>query len=104
MQSLEELHLLEGHQRTAGERTRFRDTPREVKAYSAAGMAGWAAQLGSPAPEAPRSRRMARIGGIAAIVALLLYLVWRTTFTMPHGGPDLAVAWTLVTFEALPFV
>ena len=87
-----------------GEQPQFRDTPAEVKAYSTAGLAGWAAQLGSPAPEAPRSRRMARTGGIAAIAALLLYLTWRIAFTMPLGGGDLVIAWTLVTFEALPLI
>ncbi|MCX2749788.1 glycosyltransferase [Arthrobacter sp. MI7-26] len=88
----------------SGGRTQVRDTPREVRAYSAAGIAAWAAQLGSPAPEAPRSRRMARTGGIASIAALLLYLTWRITFTMPLGGWDPVIAWTLVTFEALPLL
>lgn len=87
-----------------GERTPFRDTPLEVKTFSTAGIAAWAAQLGSPAPEAPRSRRMARTGGIASIAALLLYLTWRIAFTMPLGGWDHAIAWTLVAFEALPLV
>ncbi|MEZ2391529.1 glycosyltransferase [bacterium RCC_150] len=42
------------------------------------------------------------MGGIAAIAALVMYLTWRIAFTMPAGGWDHAIAWTLVTFEALP--
>jgi cellulose synthase (UDP-forming) len=45
---------------------------------------------------------MAHIGGIAAITALVAYLTWRIAFTLPLGGWNLAVAWVLVGFEALP--
>lgn len=45
---------------------------------------------------------MAHIGGIAAIAALVLYLTWRVAFTLPAGGWNLGIAWTLVIFEALP--
>jgi cellulose synthase (UDP-forming) len=47
---------------------------------------------------------MAHVGGIAAISALLAYLTWRVAYTLPVGGWNLAVAWMLVTFEALPMV
>lgn len=65
-------------------------------------VAAWAARLDRPAPEPSRSRRMAHIGGIAAIAALVLYLTWRVAFTLPAGGWNLGIAWTLVIFEALP--
>ncbi|UVJ40432.1 glycosyltransferase family 2 protein [Arthrobacter sp. CJ23] len=94
------MHSLERNVR--GGDVEERDTAREVRAVTTAGLAAWTAQLGSPAPEAKRSRRMARIGGIAAIAALLLYLIWRIAFTMPLGGWNSGVAWTLVIFEALP--
>ena len=42
------------------------------------------------------------MGGIAAIAALVFYLTWRVLFTMPSGEWNLAIAWILVTFEALP--
>jgi cellulose synthase (UDP-forming) len=45
---------------------------------------------------------MAHFGGIAAIAALVLYLTWRVAFTLPSGGWNLGIAWTLVIFEALP--
>lgn len=67
-----------------------------------AGIASWAAQLGTPGPEAPRSRRMAHIGGIAAIGSLVIYLTWRLAFTLPAGGWNLFIALVLVAFEALP--
>jgi len=66
------------------------------------GIAAWARQLGSPFPEPARSRRLAHVGGIAAIAALLAYLTWRVIYTLPAGGPNLVVAWVLVTFETLP--
>lgn len=96
------MHALERNTRAGEEPVAERDTPREVRAASKAGIAAWTAQLGAPAPEAKRSRRMARTGGIAAIAALVLYLSWRIAFTMPLGGANLAVAWILVIFEALP--
>jgi len=65
-------------------------------------VAGWANQLGAPHAETSHSRRMAHLGGVAAAVALLAYLTWRIAFTLPVGGANLAVAWLLVTFEALP--
>ena len=65
-------------------------------------IAPWARQLHPPAPEPVRSRRVAQLGGIAAVVALLGYLSWRIAFTLPVGGWNLAVAWLLVSFEALP--
>ncbi|WP_115786747.1 glycosyltransferase [Arthrobacter silvisoli] len=95
------MHALE-HLRAGTENSSGRDTPKETSAYTKAGIAGWAAQLGRPAPEAPRSRRMAHIGGISAIAALVFYLAWRITFTLPTGGANLVAAWVLVTFEALP--
>jgi cellulose synthase (UDP-forming) len=67
-------------------------------------VAGWASQLGSPTVEPVRSRRLAHLGGIAAISALIAYLTWRITYTLPVGGWNLAVAWLLVSFEALPLV
>lgn len=69
---------------------------------SRASIAGWAARLGPPGCESPRSRRLAHVGGVAAVVVLVLYLIWRLLFTMPTGGWNLAIAWILVTFEALP--
>ncbi|WP_427132092.1 glycosyltransferase family 2 protein [Pseudarthrobacter sp. S9] len=75
---------------------------RDAKAFSKAGLAGWAAQVGSPALEGTRSRRMAHIGGIAAIASLVLYLGWRLAFTLPADGGNLTIAWILVIFEALP--
>jgi cellulose synthase (UDP-forming) len=66
--------------------------------------AGWASQLGSPTVESARSRRMAHLGGIAAIGALIAYLTWRIAYTLPVGGWNLAIAWLLVSFEALPLV
>ncbi|MET4097370.1 glycosyltransferase family 2 protein [Arthrobacter sp. UYCu712] len=76
--------------------------PVEAKALSRAGIAGWAARLGSPVSEAPRSRRWAHVGGVAAIFVLVLYLIWRVLFTMPSGDWNLTIAWILVIFEALP--
>ena len=67
-------------------------------------VAAWTEQLGSPMPESDRTRLSARIGGLAAIVALLAYLTWRISFTFPTGGTNLALAWLLVTFEALPLI
>ena len=78
------------------------DLQRAARLLSRAGVASWAAQLGTPGPEAPRSRRMAHIGGIAAIGSLVIYLTWRVAFTLPAGGWNLTVALVLVTFEALP--
>lgn len=77
-------------------------TPPSAKALARAGIAGWAARLGTPGPESPRSRRWAHLGAVAAIAALVLYLCWRTLFTLPSDEGDLTVAWILVTFEALP--
>jgi cellulose synthase (UDP-forming) len=65
-------------------------------------VAAWAAQLHAPDVEPVRSRRMAHAGGIAAIGAVLVYLTWRIAFTLPVGGWNLAIAWMLVSFEALP--
>ncbi len=79
-----------------------RPVPLDATALTRAGIAGWAARLGPPGPEAPRSRRLAHVGGIAAIAALVMYLTWRVLFTMPSGEWNLAIAWILVTFEALP--
>lgn len=79
-----------------------RPVPLDATALTRAGIAGWAARLGPPGAEAPRSRRLAHVGGIAAIAALVLYLTWRVLFTMPSGEWNLAIAWILVTFEALP--
>jgi cellulose synthase/poly-beta-1,6-N-acetylglucosamine synthase-like glycosyltransferase len=76
----------------------MRDSPAQPR------MAAWASQLQSPAVEPAQSRRMAHVGGIAAISALLAYLTWRVGYTLPVGGWNLAVAWMLVTFEALPMV
>ncbi|HUP76045.1 MAG TPA: glycosyltransferase family 2 protein [Acidimicrobiales bacterium] len=45
---------------------------------------------------------MARVGGVAAVASLLTYLVWRVAWTLPLGGWNRSVAWTLVAFEALP--
>jgi len=79
-----------------------RPVPLDATALTRSGIAGWAARLGPPGPEAPRSRRLAHVGGIAAIAALVMYLTWRVLFTMPSGEWNLAIAWILVTFEALP--
>lgn len=76
--------------------------PPSAKALARAGIAGWAARLGTPGPESPRSRRWAHLGAVAAIAALVLYLCWRILFTLPSDEGDLTVAWILVTFEALP--
>jgi cellulose synthase (UDP-forming) len=65
-------------------------------------IAAWAARLGPPTIESRRSRLLARVGGIAAITAVVAYLTWRIAFTLPLGGWNLAVAWGLVAFEALP--
>ncbi|MCU1658355.1 MAG: hypothetical protein JWO57_3011 [Pseudonocardiales bacterium] len=67
-------------------------------------LAAWADRLGSPTAEPTRSRRMAHVGGVAAIAALVGYLSWRIGYTLPGGGWNRAVAWLLVTFEALPLV
>jgi cellulose synthase (UDP-forming) len=77
-------------------------TTEAVEGRPAVGVAAWVAQVESPTPEPARSRRMAHIGGIAAITALVAYLTWRIAFTLPLGGWNLAVAWVLVGFEALP--
>ena len=95
------MHAIE-NLRAGTERPTGRDTPRETSAYTKAGIAAWAAQLGKPAAEAPRSRRMAHLGGVSAIAALVLYLAWRIIFTLPTGGANVVVAWVLVAFEALP--
>ena len=76
--------------------------PFEAKALAKAGIAGWAARLGTPGIEASRSRRLAHVGALAAIAALVLYLVWRVLFTLPSGEWNLTIAWILLTFEALP--
>jgi cellulose synthase (UDP-forming) len=65
-------------------------------------LAAWASWLGAPHAEPGRSRRWAHVGGLAAIVALVTYLTWRIAYTLPAGGWNRAVAWTLVAFEALP--
>jgi cellulose synthase (UDP-forming) len=65
-------------------------------------LAGWVEQLGAPARESASSRRWAHLGGLASLGALVGYLVWRVAFTLPVGGWNLAVAITLVCFEALP--
>lgn len=67
-------------------------------------IAAWAAQLAAPAAESSRSRLTARVGGVAAITALVGYLSWRIAYTLPAGGWNLAVASTLVGFEALPLM
>jgi len=77
-------------------------SPADAKTLSRAGIAGWAARLGSPGPEDPFSRRMAHLGGVVAVAVLILYLLWRVMFTMPAGGSNLMMAWILVGFEALP--
>ncbi|MEV8150542.1 glycosyltransferase [Arthrobacter sp. NPDC080073] len=74
----------------------------DAKVLARAGIAGWAARLGSPGPEEPFSRRMAHLGGVMSVAVLILYLLWRMMFTLPAGGPNLVMAWILVTFEALP--
>ena len=55
----------------------------------------WAIHLGPPHAETARSRRMARVGGVAAVLALVAYLVWRAAWTLPVGGWNRSVAWTL---------
>src|SRR5258706_11081997 len=65
-------------------------------------IAAWAMDLGSPGPEVANSRRWAHIGALTSIVALLSYLTWRVAVTLPGGGWNRAVAWTLIGFEALP--
>jgi cellulose synthase (UDP-forming) len=67
-------------------------------------IASWAHQIGSPTPESAGSRRLAHVGGLVAIGALIGYLTWRITFTLPAGGWNRWVAWTLVTFEAIPLI
>lgn len=96
------MSTLHKHYADAAPGPEARDLAKVAKSFSKAGIASWAAQLGPPAPEARRSRRMAHIGGVAAIGALVMYLTWRVAFTLPAGGWNLAVAWILVTFEALP--
>jgi cellulose synthase (UDP-forming) len=61
-------------------------------------------QLGAPDVEDGRTRWSARIGGLAAVFALVGYLVWRAAFTIPAGGWNVAIAWALVSFEALPLL
>lgn len=73
-----------------------------AKDLSRAGLAGWVLQMGAPSAEPRRSRRMARIGGVTAVVALIMYLTWRAVFTLPVGDWNLALAWILLVFEALP--
>ena len=65
-------------------------------------LAGWASVLSAPGPEPARSRRLAHLGGLASVTALVAYLTWRIGWTLPAGGTDRAIAWTLVVFEALP--
>lgn len=47
---------------------------------------------------------MAHLGGVSAATALLLYVTWRIAFTLPDDGWDLAAAWLLVSFEAVPLL
>ncbi|HEX9225046.1 MAG TPA: glycosyltransferase [Arthrobacter sp.] len=96
------MSTLQVHSSGQTEHAGSRDLQREARVLSRAGIASWAAQLGTPGPEAPRSRRMAHIGGIAAVGSLAIYLTWRVAFTLPAGGWNLAVALVLVAFEALP--
>jgi cellulose synthase (UDP-forming) len=67
-------------------------------------MAGWADLLGAPSAEATRSRDLAHLGGFAALTALVGYLTWRIAFTLPASGANLAAAWVLIGFEAIPLV
>ncbi len=75
---------------------------RDVRIEPGSRLAGWAYLLRPPRREAARSRQLAHVGGVTALTSLVVYLTWRVLFTMPSGGWDLAAAWTLVVFEALP--
>lgn len=66
--------------------------------------AGWADLLGAPSTESTRSRDLAHLGGFAAVLALVGYLTWRVAYTLPASGLNLAAAWTLIAFEAIPLV
>src|SRR5262245_18439375 len=83
--------------RIGGRVTPASDSPRLT-------LAPWAQRVGSPTAESAASRRTAHIGGLAAIGALLAYLSWRIAYTLPVGGWNLSVAWTIVAFESLPMI
>ena len=65
-------------------------------------LAPWALEIAAPPSESPPARTLARIGGVTAVVALVAYLTWRLAFTLPAGGWNRTVAFTLIGFEALP--
>src|SRR5215208_1319413 len=66
--------------------------------------AGWADLLDAPSVESTRSRDLAHLGGFAAMTALIGYLTWRIAYTLPASGANLAAAWVLLGFEAIPLV
>jgi cellulose synthase (UDP-forming) len=67
-------------------------------------VAGWADLLGNPSRESARSRRLAHLGGLVAMTSLIGYLTWRIAATLPASGANLAAAWVLIGFEAIPLV
>ena len=75
--------------------------PRKLR-HARPRLAPWAFEIASPRTESSRDRTIARIGGVTAVFALLAYLTWRLAFTLPAGGWNRTVAFTLIAFEALP--
>ena len=89
----------DGRRRARRSLTVVRDNP-----VPSASTAGWADLLGAPSVESTRSRDLAHLGGFAAMTALIGYLTWRIAYTLPATGWNLAAAWVLIGFEAIPLV